>query len=259
MKIISIINQKGGIGKTTTALNMAAGLGIKNKKVLLIDIDSQANLTRGIGIDNDYPNYDVYDLIISKDLNPKKLILKTTTKNVDVVPSSMGLAGIEIQLVKDNRIEELIFLPFIEKIKKEYDYVIFDCPPALGLMSKNALSISNSLIIPMQADYFSLEGLSQLLETISIVKKRYNRKLYIDGILLTKFNKRINFSKEIEKELNIFFKDKILKTRIPINIKLAESPSSGQSIFDYDKNCKGARAYESFVDEFLQLRRGYGE
>lgn len=257
MKIICIANQKGGVGKTTTALNLAAGLGIKGKKILLIDIDPQANLTRGLGIDVDYDGYDVYDLIINDKIDPKNIMIKTSTKNVWLVPSSIGLAGIEIKLIKEHKIENLIFDNFIKKVNKKFDYIIFDCPPTLGILSRNALSISDSLIIPMQAEYFALEGLTQLLTSVSLVKKLFNSKLKVDGILLTKFNGRINFSKEIEKELNNFFSDKILKTRIPNNIKLAESPSTGQSIFDYDKRSKGAKAYKQLVNEILLMESKY--
>ncbi len=252
MKIVAIANQKGGVGKTTTAINLSAGLGIKGFKVLLVDLDPQANSTTGLGIEKEEIKHDIFDVVI-KDVNFKDTIMKTRTKNVDIVPSSIQLAGAEIYLSSSKNVHEKIFNYLFKTISIDYDYLIIDCPPSLGLINRNALSVAEQVLIPIQAEYYALEGLTQLLSTIKLVKKMFNPKLQIGGILLTMFDYRINLGQEVHAEVVKFFKEKVFTTTIPRNIKLAEAPSTGQSIFDYNNSSKGAIAYMKFVEEFLKI------
>ncbi len=250
MEIITITNQKGGVGKTTTAMNLSAGLGLQNKKVLLMDLDPQANSTSGLGIEKHEIKKDVFDLIMGKEL-PKNVILKTKTKNVDIIPSTIQLAGADIYLSNNLDDTNKIFSNLLKKFEKNYDYLIMDCPPSLGIINKNALIIAKKVIIPIQAEYYALEGLTQLLSTISIVKKMFNPNLKIGGILITMYNPRINLAKEVKDEVYKFFGNQIFKTKIPRNVKLAEAPSTGQSIFDYAKLSGGAIAYKKLTNEVL--------
>ncbi len=254
MEIITITNQKGGVGKTTTAMNLAAGLGIKGKKVLLIDLDPQANSTSGLGLEKHEIDVDVFELIV----NNKKLkdaIYKTKTKNVEIIPSTIQLAGADIHLSIDNNKTSKIFDKYFDALKNKYDYIIMDCPPSLGLINRNALSSANKIIIPIQSEYYALEGLTQLLSTISLVKKMFNPKLTIGGILLTMYDSRINLANEVKDEIEKFFSGQVFKTMIPRNVKLAEAPSTGQAIFEYDKNCVGAKAYANLTNEVLKWEK----
>lgn len=247
MKLIAITNQKGGVGKTTTSINLAAGLGRKGHKVLLVDLDPQSNATNGIGVSKEDVQYSLFDILFNN-ISPKDAILTSTSKNVDLLPSSIDLAGVEISLTKTGK-SVIDFKTIILQSEKKYDIVIFDCPPSLGLINKNALSSSDFALIPVQAEYFALEGLSSLLSTVSIVKKKLNPKLKILGILLTMYNPQVNLSREVESELLKFFREKVFNAKIPRNISLAESPSAGLSIFDYNIKSKGAQAYLDLSEE----------
>ncbi len=251
MEIITVTNQKGGVGKTTTSMNLAAGLGRKDKKVLLIDLDPQANSTTGLGIDSHNIERGVFELIVD-DLSIKEVIQKTKTKNVDIVPSTIQLAGADLHLSMKNNQQAKIFEKPLKEIENDYDYVIMDCPPSLGIINRNGLASATKILIPMQAEYYALEGLTQLLSTIMTVKNMYNPNLKIGGLLLTMYDPRTNLTNEVKDEINKFFKGQILKTTIPRNVKLAEAPSSGQAIFDYDSSSSGAKAYASLTEEVLK-------
>ncbi len=250
-KIITVTNQKGGVGKTTTSMNLAAGLGKKGKKVLLIDLDPQANSTTGLGIELHSVEKGVFELIVDK-LPIKDVILKTTAENVDIIPSTIQLAGADLHLSMNKEQESKIFEQPIKEIKKDYDFIIMDCPPSLGIINRNGLSIADKVLIPMQAEYYALEGLTQLLSTIMVVKKMFNPKLQIGGLLITMYDSRTNLGQDVISEVNKFFKGQVMKTKIPRNIKLAEAPSSGRSIFDYAASSVGAKAYEELTKEVLK-------
>lgn len=252
MKVIAITNQKGGVGKTTTSMNLSAGLGLKDKKVLLLDLDAQANSSTGLGIDRTVVENDISDVIMN-DIDINSVIYKTKTKNVDLIPSSINLAGADIFLSNRPSSETKdLFKNKFSNLKNKYDYLIIDCPPSLGLINKNALTFANEVIIPIQSEYYALEGLTQLLSTITIVKKLNNPNLKIGGILLTMYQQNVNLAKEVHQEINKFFKDKVFKTVIFRNTKLAEAPSVGKSIFDYDKFSTGAKCYLKLTEEFLE-------
>ncbi len=251
MEIITITNQKGGVGKTTTSMNLAAGLGRQGKKVLLIDLDPQANSTTGLGIDLHNVEKGVFELIVDK-LPIKEVIQQTSAENVDIIPSTIQLAGADLHLSMNSEQESKIFEKPIKEIKNEYDYVIMDCPPSLGIINRNGLAIADRVLIPMQAEYYALEGLTQLLSTIMVVKKMFNPKLQIGGILITMYDSRTNLGQDVISEVNKFFKGQVIKTRIPRSIKLAEAPSSGQSIFDYAQSSNGAKAYEELTKEVMK-------
>ena len=248
-KVISVANQKGGVGKTTTAVNLSTILAKKGKKVLLIDTDPQGNATSGLGIDKNV-NFSVYDVIIN-DIEIENTLQKTIVKNLDVCPSNIDLAGAEVELVsmmsREHRLKEKI-----DNLKDNYDYIIIDCPPSLGLITLNAFTASDSVLIPVQCEYYALEGLGQLLNTIELVKKHLNKDLTIEGALLTMFDIRTNLSNQVVKEVNKYFENKVYKTVIPRNVRLSEAPSYGMPISVYDPRSKGAKAYDKFVKELLK-------
>lgn len=248
-KVISIANQKGGVGKTTTSVNISTILAKKNKKVMLIDADPQGNASSGLGLEKETEN-SLYDVLIN-DVEIKDTLISTNIKNLKVCPSNMNLAGAEVELVsqmsREQRLKEKI-----DNIIDEFDYIIIDCPPSLGLITLNALTASNSVLIPVQCEYFALEGLGQLLNTINLVKKHLNKGIEIEGAVLTMYDMRTNLSNQVVKEVKRYFDDKVYKTVIPRNIKLSEAPSYGMPITLYDPKSKGARAYEKLARELLK-------
>lgn len=250
-KAIAIFNQKGGVGKTTTNINLAACLAMKNKKILVLDIDPQGNTTSGLGVQKRSLNKTSYDLLIEDDLDIKQVILQTSTRNLDLVPASVDLAGAEIELVqKDGREKRL--KKALDQVRDEYDYMFIDCPPSLGLLTINALTAVDSVLIPIQCEFYALEGVSQLVSTVDLVKKRFNSKLVIQGVILSMFDGRTNLSIQVVEEVKRFFGDKLYNTVIPRNVRLAEAPSYGVPITTYDPRSKGAKAYQTFAEEFLE-------
>ncbi len=249
-KIISIFNQKGGVGKTTTNVNLCAALALKGKSVLSIDIDPQGNSTSGFGIDKNELENTIYDVLI-EDYDINKVICETEIKNLYVLPSNIQLAGAEIELT-NSEYREKTLLEKIHLIDKKFDYIIIDCPPSLGLLSLNALTASNSVLIPIQCEYYSLEGVSQLMDTIKIVRKNLNTKLEIEGVVLNMFDGRTNLSVQVVEEVKKYFKDKVYRTVIPRSVRLAEAPSFGQPIMIYDEKSKGSEAYNRLSEELIK-------
>ena len=249
-KIISIANQKGGVGKTTTAINLSTLIAKKGKKVLMIDADPQGNASSGVGIDRDNIEVSVYDILINE-IEVDEVVKKTNIKNLNICPSNINLAGAEVELVsvmsREQRLKEKL-----DKIKADYDFIIIDCPPSLGLITLNAFTASDSVLIPVQCEYYALEGLGQLLNTINLVKKHLNKNIEIEGALLTMYDIRTNLSNQVVKEVKKYFNDKVYKNVIPRNVKLSEAPSYGMPISIYDPRSKGAKSYEKFVKEFLK-------
>ncbi len=249
-KIISIANQKGGVGKTTTTVNLSTILAKKGKKVLLIDADPQGNATSGLGVEKDVSK-STYDILVN-DTEIEETYQETIVKNLKVCPSNINLAGAEVELVsmlsREQRLKEKLNL-----VKDEFDYILIDCPPSLGLITLNAFTASDSVLIPVQCEYFALEGLGQLLNTINLVKKHLNKSLYVEGALLTMYDIRTNLSNQVVKEVKKYFEDKVYKTVIPRNVKLSEAPSYGMPITLYDPKSKGAKSYDKFAKEFLKI------
>ena len=249
-KSIAIFNQKGGVGKTTTNINLAACLAMKNKKILVLDIDPQGNTTSGLGVQKKNLKLTSYDLLIEDDLDPENVIISTTTKNLDLIPASVDLAGAEIELVQlDGREKRL--KKALDKVRSKYDYMFIDCPPSLGLLTINALTAVDSVLIPIQCEFYALEGVSQLISTVDLVKRRFNPSLRIQGVILSMFDGRTNLSIQVVEEVKRFFGDKLYNTVIPRNVRLAEAPSYGLPITSYDPRSKGAKAYRAFAEEFL--------
>ena len=249
-KIISVANQKGGVGKTTTTVNLGTILAKKGKKVLLIDADPQGNATSGLGIEKEV-EASTYD-ILTNDIQMEDVMQDTIIKNLKVCPSNMNLAGAEVELVsmmsREQRLKEKL-----DVIKDKFDYILIDCPPSLGLVTLNSFTASNSVLIPVQCEYFALEGLGQLLNTINLVKKHLNKEIQIEGALLTMYDARTNLSNQVVKEVKKYFDNKVYKTVIPRNVRLSEAPSYGMPITEYDPRSKGAKMYEKLTKEFLKI------
>jgi chromosome partitioning protein len=248
-KIIAIANQKGGVGKTTTSINLAASLAVLEKKVLLIDADPQANATSGIGIDVESVEIGTYQLL-EHSSSAKDAILKTETPNLDIIPSHIDLVAIEIELV-DKEAREYMLKKALVEIKDDYDYILIDCAPSLGLLTLNALTAADAVIIPIQCEYFALEGLGKLLNTIKSVQKIHNPELDIEGLLLTMYDSRLRLSNQVVEEVQKHFNDMVFQTIIQRNVKLSEAPSYGESIINYDAASKGASNYLSLAKEII--------
>lgn len=254
MKTICIFNQKGGVGKTTTNINLASYLAIAGNKVLTIDIDPQGNTTSGLGIDKRNLELSMYDVITSNVGLKEVIIHSDLISNLYIAPSTMELAGAEIEVItKDNR--ERILLNKINEIKDDFYFIFIDCPPSLGVLTINALTSCDSVLIPIQSEFYALEGLGQLMSTIDLVKKSLNPKIEVEGVIMTMYDNRTNLSNEVFSEVKKYFKDSVYKNTIPRNIRLAESPSFGLPIMLYDAKCKGADAYSNLVEEFLKKQR----
>ena len=249
VKVIAIANQKGGVGKTTTAVNLAACLAALDRKVLLVDSDPQGNATRGLGFDKRDIKQCIYDTLIN-DVSMQDVIKHTAYKNLDVVPATIQLAGAEIELVslmnREGRMKNSL-----ERVKHNYDYVIIDCPPSLGLLTINALTAASSVIIPIQCEFYALEGVTMLMNTIQLVQRNLNPALKLEGVLMTMFDSRTNLSTEVVEEVKKYFKTKMYQTIIPRNVRLSEAPSHGQPVIDYDSKSKGAMVYMELAQEVV--------
>ena len=252
-KVVSIINQKGGVGKTTTAVSLAAAVGAKGFKVLLADIDPQGNSTSGFGINKRKILHSSYDVLV-KDINVNDAVIKTQFKNVDILPADLNLAGAEVELIelesRENRLKMAV-----AQVWEKYDYIFFDCPPSLGLITINALTASDTFLVPVQCEFYALEGLAQLMATVRQVKRLYNPHIELEGVLQTMYDGRLNLTQQVVTEIKKFFPNKVYKTTIPRNVRLSEAPSFGEPIMYYDKHSKGALAYDAFADEFLSQQK----
>ena len=251
-KAIAIFNQKGGVGKTTTNINLAACLALKGKKVLILDMDPQGNTTSGVGVAKKKLKDTIYNILIDRNYDPKKAIIKTTVNNLYLIPASVDLAGAEVELVQLEGRESNL-KNGLDKIREEYDYIFIDCPPSLGLLTINSLTAVDSVLIPIQCEFYALEGVSQLVSTIELVKKKLNPKLKVQGVILSMFDGRTNLSVQVVQEVKKYFGNKVYSTVIPRNVRLAEAPSYGMPITQYDPRSKGAEAYMDFAVEFLEL------
>ena len=255
-KVISLVNQKGGVGKTTTSINLSASLAANGKRVLMIDLDPQGNATTGVGFNKGDIEKSIYD-VFNGTSSMNEVILKTKFKDLDLLPSSLQLAGIDIELIERGR-EDPTFqrsaqlLNSINSVKDTYDYIIIDCPPTLGLITTNALVASDSVIIPVQCEFYALEGITQLLNAIMLTKKKLNPELKLEGVLLTMFDSKTNLSIEVIEEIRSYFKEKVYTTIIPRLIRLAEAPSHGKPIIAYDPKSKGSQAYMNLAKEVIE-------
>ncbi len=256
-KVVSIYNQKGGVGKTTTNINLGAYISLLGYKVLVIDADPQGNTTSGFGFERDNLENTLYDGMING-ISMKDIILKTRYENLDLVPSHADLAGAEIEMNQDSE-KELRIKKLIDQLNSKYDYIFIDCPPSLGLISINALTASHSVLIPIQCEYYAIEGVSQLVKTIDLVRRGLNIPLEVEGIALTMYDGRTKLSLQVAEEVRKFFKDRVYKTVIPRNVRLAEAPSYGETIQEYAPSSKGAIAYKKLAKEFVKKGKDSGE
>ena len=249
VRIISVANQKGGVGKTTTTVNLGASLALMGKKVLLVDIDAQGNATSGMGVRKPDVTQDVYD-VLDNEIPMEEVILPSSRENLDIVPATLQLAGAEIELTsmmaRESRLKSAL-----ATVKDRYDFILIDCPPSLGHLTINAFTASHSILIPVQCEYYALEGLSQLLNTVRLVQKHFNPTLKIEGVVLTMYDARTNLGAEVIEEVRRYFQEKVYDTIIPRNIRLSEAPSHGLSIIDYDERSKGAQVYQALAKEVL--------
>ena len=259
-EIISIINQKGGVGKTTTTINLAAGLALQNKKILVVDLDPQGNATTGLGLSNSESSEETIYAVLNGTKKFFDVIKKTKFKNLDLISSNVDLSGLEVETAGDSKrafiLKEQISAYFKDS-NDFYEYILIDCPPSLSLLTVMALVASNSLVVPLQTEFFALEGLTQLMKTIDRVKVNLNQNLKIKGILLTMYDKRNKLSSQVEREARDYFKEQVYSTVIPRNVRLSEAPSHGVPVLLYDKSCPGSKSYFSFTDEFLNKEKTF--
>lgn len=248
-RVISVSNQKGGVGKTTTTINISAFLAEKKKRVLIIDIDPQGNAGFGLGINAEEIETTIYEVLI-KEIPITSAIFKTEIDNLYIIPSNIHLSGAQVELLNHDR-REYILKELINGIKKDFDYIFIDCPPSLGILTVNSLTAADSVLIPLQCEYYALEGLNQLLKVIAMVQENLNKKLVIEGVVLTMYDSRTNLSQQIVSDIKEYFKDKVFKTIVPRNVKLSEAPSFGKPINLYDRNCTGSESYEKLSLEVL--------
>ena len=261
MQIISIINQKGGVGKTTTVINLAAGLAQQEKKILVIDLDPQGNATTGLGLSNLENSGETIYGVLNGTKAISEVIKKTELKNLDIITSNVDLSGLEVETAGDTERAFILkgkLSTYLNDSRGSYDYILIDCPPSLSLLTVMALVSSNSLVVPLQTEFFALEGLTQLIKTIERIKVNLNPKLNIRGILLTMYDKRNKLSSQVEKEARDYFSDKVYTTVIPRNVRLSEAPSHGMPCLVYDKSCVGSKSYFSFTDEFINQEAKMG-
>ncbi len=254
-KAIAIFNQKGGVGKTTTNINLAACLAIKGKKILILDIDPQGNTTSGVGISKKNLDVTTHEILVEDTYHPEEAILSTGIPNLDIMPASVQLAGAEVEMIelagREKRLKRAI-----DVLKPKYDYIFIDCPPSLGILTINSLTAVDSVLIPIQCEFYALEGVSQLMSTIDIVRRNMNPDLKIEGVILSMFDGRTNLSIQVVEEVKKYFKEKVYTTVIPRNVRLAEAPSYGMPVIQYDPKSAGAQAYMEFADEFLTNEEG---
>jgi chromosome partitioning protein len=261
MQVISIINQKGGVGKTTTVINLAAGLVQQEKKVLVIDLDPQGNATTGLGLSNLENSSETIYGVLNGTKVISEVIKKTDYKNLDIVSSNVDLSGLEVETADDSERAFILkgkLASYLNNSRASYDYILIDCPPSLSLITVMALVSSHSLVVPLQTEFFALEGLTQLMKTIERIKVSLNPELQIRGILLTMYDKRNKLSAQVEKEARDYFNDKVYQTVIPRNVRLSEAPSHGMPVLAYDKSCPGSKSYFSFTDEFIDQEQKVG-